>query len=179
MIKSIDTFYNGDYFRSRLEARWAAFFTILRIKYKYEPEGYVTTEGCYLPDFWLPQFNCFAEVKPIELNGTILQDDQIYHHSDFEKWLAFTDQISKPLLLLCGKPNTKALPLISRTVTPTESFNDYAGENFIDYVYFCNEGKTDPPNWRLWINERFDKDFYWFKEAITLANIKRFEHNYD
>lgn len=54
-IKPIDTLYDGHYFRSRTEARWAVFFNALGIKYEYEPEGYKLEDGtCYLPDFWLP-----------------------------------------------------------------------------------------------------------------------------
>lgn len=54
-IKPLDTLYDGHYFRSRTEARWAVFFNALGIKYEYEPEGYKLEDGtCYLPDFWLP-----------------------------------------------------------------------------------------------------------------------------
>lgn len=64
-IKPIETIYNGYRFRSRLEAKWAVFFDALHIKYEYEPEGYKLSNGTfYLPDFFLPEFNIFAEVKP-------------------------------------------------------------------------------------------------------------------
>lgn len=63
-IKPIETYYNGYRFRSRLEARWAVFFDALNIKYVYEPEGYQMSDGtCYLPDFFLPDFNYYVEVK--------------------------------------------------------------------------------------------------------------------
>lgn len=64
MIKAIETHYNGYKFRSRLEARWAVFFDTLGIKYEYERQGYVTAMGGYLPDFWLPDWECYIEVKP-------------------------------------------------------------------------------------------------------------------
>lgn len=67
MIKAIETIYpypNGDRFRSRLEARWAVFFSKLGIKYDYEIEGYNFNGIRYLPDFWLSDLNCFVEVKP-------------------------------------------------------------------------------------------------------------------
>ena len=64
-IKAIETFYNGYRFRSRLEARWAVFFDAAGIEYEYEPEGYVLSDGtCYLPDFYLPMFHMFVEIKP-------------------------------------------------------------------------------------------------------------------
>jgi len=65
-IKPIETFYNGYRFRSRLEARWAVFFDAVGIKYEYEPEGYVLSDGtCYLPDFYLPEMDEFFEVKGV------------------------------------------------------------------------------------------------------------------
>lgn len=64
MIKPIETEYNGFRFRSRLEARWAVFFDSARIKYIYEQEGYLLDNGVkYLPDFYLPDFDCHVEVK--------------------------------------------------------------------------------------------------------------------
>jgi len=63
--KAIDTVYNGYKFRSRLEARWAVFFDALDIKYDYEPEGFELSDGIrYLPDFWLPEFDLWVEIKP-------------------------------------------------------------------------------------------------------------------
>lgn len=63
-IKAIDTVYNGYRFRSRTEARVAIFFDVLHIVYEYEKEGYILPDGTwYLPDFWLPELNCFIEVK--------------------------------------------------------------------------------------------------------------------
>lgn len=63
-LKAIQTFYCGYYFRSRLEARWATFFDYLLIPWEYEKEGYDLGDGLwYLPDFWLPQQNCWIEIK--------------------------------------------------------------------------------------------------------------------
>ena len=64
-IKAIETQFKGYRFRSRLEARWAVFFDALGIQWEYEKEGYDLGElGWYLPDFWLPEFNQWVEVKP-------------------------------------------------------------------------------------------------------------------
>lgn len=63
-MKAIQTSYKGYRFRSRLEARWAVFFEKLGIKWEYEKEGYELSGGYrYLPDFWLPEVDCFFEVK--------------------------------------------------------------------------------------------------------------------
>jgi hypothetical protein len=64
-LKAIETVYNGYRFRSRLEARWAVFFDALAIDYQYEPEGFDLGEaGAYLPDFVLPEFQVYCEIKP-------------------------------------------------------------------------------------------------------------------
>ena len=69
----IQTTYNGYRFRSRLEARTAVFLDALRIPYRYEPEGYLVTRDDntqvkYLPDFYLPDHDCFLEVKADSLD---------------------------------------------------------------------------------------------------------------
>lgn len=68
-MKAIETKYNGYKFRSRLEARWAVFFDLAGIPYRYEPEGFKLNDGtCYLPDFYLPWFKCYVEIKPHEIS---------------------------------------------------------------------------------------------------------------
>ena len=64
MLKPIQTHYKGYHFRSRTEARWAVAFDELDIQYQYEPEGFdLGQAGYYLPDFYLPQVDMYAEVK--------------------------------------------------------------------------------------------------------------------
>ena len=68
-LKAIDTYYNGYRFRSRLEAKWAVFFDAAFMEYEYEPEGFVLSDGsCYLPDFYLPTFHMYVEIKPIGID---------------------------------------------------------------------------------------------------------------
>ena len=62
-IRAIETRYKGYRFRSRLEARWAVFMDAAGIAWEYEKEGYALPSGNYLPDFWLPEINCFLEIK--------------------------------------------------------------------------------------------------------------------
>jgi len=62
-IKAIETRYAGHRFRSRLEARWAVFFDTLGEPWEYEKEGFELPSGRYLPDFWLPNQECWFEVK--------------------------------------------------------------------------------------------------------------------
>lgn len=63
-IESIDTFYNGNYYRSRLEARWAVYFDLIHEPYEYEPEGLMFNgKFPYLPDFYLPRLKLICEIK--------------------------------------------------------------------------------------------------------------------
>ena len=69
------TYYRGITFRSRLEARWAIILDELGIDWEYEPEAIVIDQTyhfpdtynpeifSYLPDFWLPEYRAFMEVK--------------------------------------------------------------------------------------------------------------------
>lgn len=62
-IGAIETEYAGVRFRSRTEARWAVFFDALGLKWEHEPEAYTDGRTWYTPDFWLPELDCFWEVK--------------------------------------------------------------------------------------------------------------------
>jgi len=62
----IQTRYAGRYFRSRTEARWCVFFDAMNLRWEYEPEGYILGAGkAYLPDFWIPEWRAWFEVKPM------------------------------------------------------------------------------------------------------------------
>jgi hypothetical protein len=61
-IKAHPTDYGGVHFRSRLEAKWAAFFNCMKWKWAYEP---LDLQG-WTPDFglWIKQWYILVEVKP-------------------------------------------------------------------------------------------------------------------
>lgn len=65
----IPTLYRGTRYRSRLEARWAAFFDNVGWPYDYEP---LDLAG-YVPDFvlTLPKADVLVEVKPVFRRGDI------------------------------------------------------------------------------------------------------------
>lgn len=64
-LRAITTRYKGFAFRSRQEARWAVFFDHLKVRWDYEPEGFDLGNGLrYLPDFWLPDWGIWLEIKP-------------------------------------------------------------------------------------------------------------------
>jgi hypothetical protein len=63
-LTPIKTFYRGYIFHSRLEAKWAVFLDALNVQWEYEKEGYILKDGTwYLPDFWLPELDCWLEIK--------------------------------------------------------------------------------------------------------------------
>ena len=108
-MKAIETEYNGILFRSRLEARWAIFFDAFNLEWVYEPDCFLLSNNQkYTPDFYLPKFDLYIEVKPslwwqnvdyhakrykiFEKDLLILSDDfpsfrvnKLYHSHDGEK----------------------------------------------------------------------------------------------
>lgn len=64
-IAAIPTVYRGRRYRSRLEARWAAFFDLLGWQHEYEP----CDLGTWSPDFALwgrrPHCPVLVEIKPV------------------------------------------------------------------------------------------------------------------
>lgn len=62
--RAIETVYRGYRFRSRLEARWAVFLDALEVPFEYEAQGFDVSGTWYLPDFWLPRWDAFLEVRP-------------------------------------------------------------------------------------------------------------------
>lgn len=97
MLKAIETRHNGYMFRSRLEARFAVYFDTLGIEYFYEHEGYdLGKYGWYLPDFYLPHVEMWAEVKPVQ-----------FSKAEINKLKALVMLTKKPALMLIGTPARK------------------------------------------------------------------------
>lgn len=109
---AIQTEYAGHLFRSRLEARWAVFFTKLEIEWQYEPQGYSVGGVCdqdpprkYLPDFYLPGTQTWVEVKG---NADQFDWDLLADCVEWGRGLPGTDEsygTSRGLLLLGPIPN--------------------------------------------------------------------------
>ena len=112
-VKPIETLYNGVTFRSRLEARWAVFFDMWGIEWQYEPEGFETAAGRWVPDFFLPQVSMMVEVKP-----TVAAVDQrvIARASAY-----LTALDSHPVLILPGQPRPINYPVM---LGPVEAHAD-------------------------------------------------------
>lgn len=100
-IKAIETKYKGCRFRSRLEARYAVFFDVLGVVWEYEPEGFeFENVGRYLPDFYLPGLDAWAEVKAKPFNA-----------NERSKAFALSSGTNKPVIQLTSIPEPSSFAL--------------------------------------------------------------------
>lgn len=103
--RSLPAFYNRTVFRSRTEARWAVFWDELAIRWEYEPEGFALSDGTrYLPDFWLPDMLCWAEVK----------SESGPNARERRKAVLLAEESARAVLLLCGAPWPRVYELLQR-----------------------------------------------------------------
>lgn len=135
-FKAIPTSYDGINFRSRLEAKWAAFFHLMGWKYEYEP---IDLDG-YIPDFVLTgcKIPIYVEVKP-----------------------ALT---MKELQEMCDKARRatlgKKLLCLGATIGYPEEESGFSFGSFVSRINLCDEdvleryaewfgnGDKDSNNWR-------------------------------
>lgn len=89
----------GTTFRSKLEAEWAAFFTITGIRWEYETHKVNTRHGGYVPDFVLTDLHggLICEVKPYG------RDDEEFGITE-EKLRDACDNLKKSGTILRGNP---------------------------------------------------------------------------
>lgn len=157
--KPIETYYKGYRFRSRLEARWAVFFDALGIEWEYEKEGYDLDGVWYLPDFWLPQVQMWAEVKPVE-----------FSHDERMKIAGLVTKTGFSCLKLIGVPDFTIYYAMSVSeggslddVADYRISNDYLHEN----RFYGNCGWID-------LEEEFLKSDSFYVEAVHAARAARF-----
>lgn len=198
-IKSIETWYKGIKFRSRLEARWAVFFDACGIKYEYEPEGYEINGEKYLPDFYLPELETYAEVKGQRLGYKY----EILKLQNFIKWggpikqIVILSDIPDPTIM--GMPHFPAYCWVANQVDSRWFFfQDYDDDKCEGHIsranypvphiwraedrYFSIESRSDmdlrypkpkfDPQWDHWMKTTNNKVFTAYKKARSA----RFEH---
>ena len=123
-FRAITTRYKGYAFRSRLEARWAVFFDSLGISWEYEPEGYELGNGLrYLPDFWLPEWGLWVEVKPGPPSD-----------ASREKAIRLAAHQEKPVLVGSGMPGAPCTFYYPGPVVGEYDAQASWGEDFVIYV---------------------------------------------
>ncbi len=64
-------------FDSQVEAQWAVFFGAIGIEFEYKKEIFQLESGSFIPDFWLPQVNMWAEVTPSTFPETVYLQCQL------------------------------------------------------------------------------------------------------
>lgn len=108
--KSQDTEYGGILYRSILESHWARFFDEHKIKHKYEPSSIDLGTDRYTPDFWLPEFEKWLEIKPWR---------QYKPHS---KCFRLAIQTRFDVLLVQGPPKLHVVDLFYANARPRRCF---------------------------------------------------------
>lgn len=123
MIKPIQTYYNGYHFRSRLEARWAVFFTKCTIPFEYEPDGYFVNGRNYLPDFYLPWYDCFVEIKPKEYEN-VAEITQTLE--------ALSRATEKPTILCLGDPVDDCMNIFCLIINDSGGWEGWERAHFVE-----------------------------------------------
>lgn len=146
-IKAIETIYNGYKFRSRLEARWAVFFDKAGIEYEYEPEGFDIGGVWYLPDFYLPWYNCYVEIKPKNSEELIEAENKLinlfYGKDDCCCMLCVGEPINNDMTVYCNSNcasyDTKFKAKFLEGVCWSDKYWHTCGKHFISLVLDVNE----------------------------------------
>jgi hypothetical protein len=60
---AVRTTYRDTAFRTPLDARWAVFFDHLDMAWTYQARGFVLDGQEIRPHFWLPEYECFWDVR--------------------------------------------------------------------------------------------------------------------
>lgn len=150
-IQSIETNVEGIVVRSRTEARWAVFFNTLGISFQYEPERIKLTNGeSYLPDFYLPDFKAYLEVKADN-------DDIVTAEAARARQLA-ADRPGQRVWLTVGPPS-KGTPNI---LTLDEWQADVPIEDIL----------ADPQNRYYFLQDRRDEGIYWLQANAVSGHFR-------
>lgn len=179
-LRAITTRYKGYAFRSRLEARWAVFFDHLKIRWEYEAEGFELGNGLrYLPDFWLPDWDLWVEVKAGAPDPVTL-----------EKARRLAEQSRRPIFITNGMPiqgGTMVSLAFGVSDTPVEFAAEVdwgAGDDYVAWLFTDQVPpwkRLSPPGGVMRISTvplKKKNDGWWTppaNDALTAARASRFE----
>lgn len=162
-IPAIETVYNGYKFRSRVEARWAVAFDVIGIKYNYELEGLKFDNVYYLPDFYLPDFGCWVEVK-----------GKRFTKFECHKCIKLTQLSQEACLLLDGPPDFKTYVYLVNTGVKLIPYNTLIFPRCSNQLYLVNK----PTVFR---DQEHFRDEYpalgRYVEAVNYSRAYRFERS--
>jgi hypothetical protein len=176
------TIYNHHKFRSRLEARWAVYFDAIGLEYEYEKEGFILEDGeSYLPDFWFPQVNMWAEVKPKE-----------FTRAELKKVWYLVRGSQKECILLEGQPDNKSYLFISLEDVSPKKFENFGRKQMSDCVvsmyhhyptaehrFYMETGVSGGCQKRFDSEEWSESDPFLTKDAVERAKTFQFEYAHD
>ncbi len=64
------------YFFSRWEANFARILNLLKVKWEFQPEGFDLITQKYTPDFYLPKYDTYIEIKNFLSNYSLNRDQE-------------------------------------------------------------------------------------------------------
>ena len=138
-MKIIPTKYRNTLFRSRLEARWAVFFTELGLDWTYEPEGFDLNGIWYLPDFYVDGLG-YMEVK--------------FKGGDFSKAIEFAKATGEGIMLCEDVPQARTYILVEQAIPGEETKK-------ADHYYQPNLGVRMISVTPCWDQAADEKRFFW------------------
>lgn len=170
-IIPIKTKYKGILFRSKLEAQWAKFFDAHEIDWQYEVEGYDLGDKIYyLPDFYLPQQDCFFEVKGVMNDFDLEKIEKLHKFTKKDIFIGYGNGSVDEYSVSCGfikydnETTFEKCPECARYFfSDTRGFhgcricNFYSGNDCCETIY-CHDN-----NYRLYQQKT---DEYWNRYAM-------------
>ena len=206
--KSLPTYYKGITFRSRLEARWAIILDELAISWEYEPEPIliehpgISSEPYesfgYLPDFYLPKYDSFLEIKGVLDEKTYIEILKIAHSvTKTAAWYPKNNKEGRPFFLAGPLLNAPLLPVIWSVYN--RKGNIYASpfvfHKELEYEsFFCSDQEKhlgDDSSWEmpddqansslftLGINAASNNLLFPWERAVNKARKTRFDRGHN
>lgn len=151
-IQSKETVVDGVRYRSRTEARWAVFFRSLGVEFVYEPERIELSSGeTYLPDFYLPEFDAYLEVKA--------DNDAIVTAECMRARTLAADRPRQRVWLAAGAPSYDPPNILTLDQWPPDTP--------IETIL------SDPENRYHFLQDRRDEGIYWLQANAVGGGFRR------
>lgn len=113
-MTSLGATYKGYQMASRLECRWAMFWDAVGCSWEYEPMAFQLKTVRYLPDFYLPEQQCWVEIK-----GTLYNDRKTLRI--LAQCGELAEYTKRPVILCFSDPYNPRCAVFSRSRMYTDS----------------------------------------------------------